>query len=173
MGRQTCFFMSEQDEREFVQVVQDHGDRILDLTTAELTVDEVLARQLNWGNSQVYIAPQRPEAIVLHRDKLLGGLDFMDTHASEVVELNVCDREDNQIEEGRIYGDKRYVVDMQWAIKSKSFDEMYNYYHKWLRRHYRLENGKPRWYRIGPDAYRLYKEEGCQMKTHSVLAEFD
>lgn len=171
MGRQTCFFMSEKDEVEFLQTVQEHGDRILDLTTAELTMDEVLARQLHWGHSQVYIAPQRPDAIVLHKDKLLGGLDFMNTHTSEVIELDLCERQDASIMEGRIYGDKHYVEDMQWAIKSKQFEQMYNYYHKWLRKHYKL--GKDKWWYIAPDAYRKYKEEGYTMRTTGSVAEFE
>lgn len=163
MGRQTRFFMSKRDEAEFMVLVKDRNDVILDRTGCELTVKEIV----DSNERKIFITLPQSGAIIKNSS------GYINPTFSEVVEFIRCRREDDKhIENGRIWAEFRYYDSNGELVgKSKQFEDMYNYYSKWIRKHYKLNRDKD--FYIAGDAYRRYKEEGYVMKSGVYVAEFD
>ncbi len=161
MGKQTGFFMSESDEAEFLGLVGDHGDVILGLDARELTVEEAL----HYARRKVFIALPQSEPT-------LSAFGLISS-AAEVVEFWRCLRRgDGHIEDGRIWAEFRdYDSSGRLVPRAKQFQDMYSFYAKWIKKHYRISSNKR--YYIGPEAYRKYKEDGWTMRSGVVTVEFE
>lgn len=162
MGRQVQFFMSDSDEMEFLDLARDRNDLIMDTKANQLTVEGICGSDLY----KVYLAMPALGAIVQRPS------GYITDSESRVVEFVRCQRGDKTIDKGRIWAElKDYDLSGRPVSRSEQLEDMYNFYAKWIKKHYKISKDK-RFY-IARDAYHKYKEEGYIMRSGAYQPEFD
>jgi hypothetical protein len=153
MGRRVRFFMYGNDELIFLEEIKNNFDLLLDEKSEplkELVKPEIMRSLfITIPNSNI--------------SKWQNG--DVDPLMSEVIHfIRSIVEEKNQLWEGglwietKFYGDKNQLV-----IKPDWLTKKFNVYKKWVTKNLRPNKDKSIY--IGEEAYKLYKEQGFQMKN--------
>ena len=167
MGKQVNFFISGEDLRTIFDLVDERNEIILNDIGKTVTISEVL--QINASIQILYIA-----SITADIHMGISGR-YINSSWSEAIELSVHRPLVTHLTESRIWAQfTNYGLDDKIVTKSPEFSHMYDFYAKWLKKHFRMSipNCSRHFYYIGEDAYRLYKEEGYQMMAGNYKVDF-
>lgn len=162
MGRQVNFYMTEIDERVFLQEIIKNNQIILDEKGKILSLEEAIQP----SNYQLWIADKSGDL-----QFSTGG--FINSSFSEAIEYSRCEKvNDYALDHGRIWAEFRYYDDNANIVKkSLEFEKLYQTYAKWLKKNMKLSTNKS--FYIGKDAYEQYKK-GLKMKSTPVsFTEFE
>lgn len=164
MSRQIRFLLLNGDETEFVKLVTDFGDTKVDDKGKELTTEEALRPEV----LGFYIVSSQS---IIVKDKKYG---FITPDLSDAIEFSrsiVC--QPGCVRFGRLWVKLDYWGENGKKIrKEKWLNDKYNIYKKWIVKNCKLS--KDKYFYIGKEAYRLYKEEGYKMMaTPKSEVEFD
>lgn len=165
MGRQIQFFMSAEDESEFIEVVRESGDRVLRERLQNGSPEDVTDSPSLPGDYQFYLA-SRQSKIVESKN------GFIDPYDSDVIEFSRSRTlKGNAMDPGRLWVEMRYwdrenrlIVKEDWLLKR------YEFYRRWIQKHYRKSKTGPFYLYIGEGAYRLYLS-GVKMMISPIRAE--
>lgn len=163
MGKQIRFFMTEMDEIVFLETIIENKHVILDDKANILVWKDILTSK----TLKLFIALPNPNILYLE-----GG--FVNPITTEVVDFSRCKEWSAKIlNVGRLWVEIKYYDNTQQSqTKSKQFNEMYNNYVKWIKKHFKISKCKD--YYIGTDAYQKYKNEGYIMKAGpNQVVEFE
>lgn len=163
MGKQVGFFMTNKDEVDFLKVIVQFNNSILDNKAFVLTVEEAKSSP----NLSLFITS--PNANISKDNN-----GFVDPIVAEVIQFSRCMLlDDKHLRTGRVWAEfKYYDNSKQLVAKSKEFKDTYNIYEKWIKKNFRLSKCKD--YYIANDAYRAYKEDGIiLMAGPKQVIEFD
>lgn len=164
MGKQVRFFMTNKDEVDFLKVIVQFSNSILDNKAFILTVEEAKS---STSNLSLFIASKNAN---ISKDNN----GFVDPIVAEVIQFSRCMLlEDKYLRNGRVWAEFKYYDDRKKLVnKSKEFKDTYNIYEKWIKKNFRLSKCKD--YYIAKDAYRAYKEDGIIFVTGpKQVIEFD
>ncbi|MCL6591888.1 MAG: hypothetical protein K6U80_18300 [Firmicutes bacterium] len=157
MGRQINFFMTEQDERRFIE----EFIKVNDLLMLKMLTNDGKIEYINYEDKiedlQLYIAAKHSKIIV----SPIGVVDS----SSEVIEFSRSWPEKEKIlRSGRLWVNSQYwTKDGVLTKQPEWLMQIFNKAVKWIKKNYR--RSKDEHYYIGEDAYRLYAQEGWIMST--------
>jgi len=156
--------MSNKDEADFLEVIVQFNNYILDNKACVLTVEEAKS---STKNLSLFITSQNTN---ISKDSN----GFIDPIVAEVIQFSRCmSIEDKYLRNRRIWAEFKYYDDSQKLVtKSKKFKDTYNIYEKWIKKNFQLSKCKD--YYIANDAYRAYKKgEIFLMAGPKQAIEFD
>ena len=167
MGRQINFFMSENDEARFIEMVKSYQDYFIDVHGNHVSYEEIISNpsKLNADRklptSQLFIAA--PNSYI----EINGGI--LQRVISEVIEFDrSLFSNPNEIWNGRIWIATRYYDNNNVIVKKqKSFLDKFSSYRKWITKN--LIPDKEKIFYIGPDAYSLMHEKKLKMKNSPTV----
>lgn len=170
MGKQVNFYMLEEDELGFMQLVR--AKTAIDIVGSASTSETPTALDhlptehspVVWRN-KVYLV--RPGSVLFTRYVMMTagpmrgqGLYFIDESRSSVVEFSRCIlRPDGVLTRGRIWAEMRRLDGDHFVYKGHGFEEWYDSIATWIRRRYRKVGDKPYFY-IGPKACEWWQAGG-------------
>ena len=148
MGKQVRFFMSRKDEIDFLKIIVQLNNFILDNKAYLLTVEEAeVSTDLSF-----FITSQD---LVISKDNN----GFVDPIVAEAIQFSRCMVLENKyLRSGRIWAEfKYYDNSKKLKTKSKEFSTMYSVCEKWIKKNFKRSKCKD--YYIANDAYSAYKED--------------
>jgi len=156
MGNQVRFFMTEEDEIIFFKQFEEMQKNILNANGRFLTIEEVL----NSKDKLFFIASKESNIIIKSNG-------YIDTLKSDTIEYTRCIAKENTLMYGRVWTEfKYYNEDGNCIMKDKKLKEDFNILKKWITKN--LKISKCRYFHIGDDAYKNYKEYGWNMMATPV-----
>lgn len=156
MGNQVRFFMTNKDEITFFKHLENMQKSILSDKGSVMTIEEVF----NSKDMLFFIASKESNII-----KKTNG--YIDTLKSDTIEYSRCITKENNLTYGRVWAEfKYYNEDGSCIVKDKKFKEDFNAYKKWISTNFKIS--KCRYFHIGDDAYKNYKEHGWNMLATPV-----
>jgi hypothetical protein len=174
MGRQLNFFLFGQDEADFLEVVKQMGDFLLDRHGLPLGFDK-LKEPLVYPDGkynkdlihQFYISKQN--ALITKMNGM-----FIDELDSQVIQFVRSALEtQNELRNGRLWYQTRYYDSQgNTVVKPDWLTQQYDKYKKWIIKNTKIDTGSSFRYYIGKEAYRMYKEQGIKMMSN-IKHEFD
>lgn len=145
MGRQIGLYMTEEDEKEFVEFVMSTG-RI------EIIPEDMNSRDERWETLPPWIEDTRHSDVLLHNTEIQGELFYLysqekntfsiSTSESPVIEFTRSKQRANALMSGRLYATfEAFGTDEDaYVPKDPAFDKWYEKIVRWIRRRYqRLE----------------------------------
>ncbi len=164
MGKQIRFFMTQEDEKSFLDLV--------------LRRQELLVRpKLQKGKIDIcslYCENESKLFITSNHANIVAQTDFIDFIDSDVIEFSRSEiKNDYQMNYGRLWVELQYWDKQgQLITKEKWLSDSFEFYRRWIKRKYRPS--KDRDFYIANEAYELYREGKLKMMATPKLAvEFD
>ena len=156
MGRQVCFFATNEDLQSLIELVKSKGGIFVNLRNEKLE---------EFVNGQFFITLKNSKLSYWNNNKTLPYTEgqFIDRFSSEIVILDSCRRvefpnkDPYGYEHGRFWYETSYFDnDGNTVKKSKELDLFFNSLKRYITKNYILSINK-HWY-MGPDAYQKYLE---------------
>jgi hypothetical protein len=155
--------MLNEDEKDFINLVSQFGDIIVDNKGNSLTMEEVIKSD----KSVFYILSQHSKIIYS-----MNG--FIDVICSDVIEFSrSMARNEKKVQYGRLWVEIKYFDESGTSVtKEKWLNERYSSYKKWIEKQYKISKCKD--FYIGIATYNLYKHESSKLMATPVLeVEFE
>lgn len=163
MGKQIRFFMLNEDEKSFINLVNQCGDILVDNKGNPLSIEEVIKSD----RSVFYILSQHSKVIFS-----ING--FIDVICSDVIEYSRSRlRNQEKVQYGRLWVELKYFDQSGINVsKEKWLNEKYFIYKKSIEKQYKISKCKD--FYIGIATYNLYKHEGFKLMATPILeVEFE
>jgi hypothetical protein len=165
MGRQIRFFFYGQDEIDFLQLIKENNDYLIDKLGNKIEIKDIgpqPAFKNGQSNTKLFTLYIANEASKICKDY------YVDEMYSEIIEFWRSEiNNDNQLEIGRIWYQTRYYGrDGNVVIKPEWLDKKFNYYKRWITKNCKIS--KDKFFYIGKEAYRMYKEQNLKLSELST-----
>jgi hypothetical protein len=149
MGKQVRFFMTHEDEIDFLRHTVRDGNLILDNKSQVLSAEEAI------HSSQLILFVSRKNVNI--NDIKKNGNGYINQMDAEVIEfLRGKFIDSKHLMSGRIWAEFNFYDNAQLRTKSEEFKPMYKSYEKWIKGNFRISVAKD--YYIADNAYKSYKK---------------
>lgn len=152
MGKQVSFYMTHEDERDFLESVSQRSPiKVIYSTFPDpscMVIESLAPVGRVVGDTHLSLVYAAPEAYIRHEFFSTRGYYCIDTCESEVVQFTRCERKGIWLTDGRLWFDEQSLH----RRKSTYFVKWANSLLRWVRTHYRRDDHG---YYLAPHALEL------------------